>query len=143
MELLNTMEPLIKGHIGAGYCVLCMEVVCSSEVQNVLSKWENERLGLRSVSYVERLFLLCPPLGGSFIGGSPVVHVHVSSPWRFLCRRFPCSTCTCVLLLEVPLQEVPLQYMYMCPRFLYRRFPCSTCTCSYLCILLLLHLLIY
>ena len=31
-----TMEPLNKGHVGGKCCVLCSEVVLSSEVQNVL-----------------------------------------------------------------------------------------------------------
>ena len=59
------MDPLNKGHVEASHFSLCREVVCSSEVQNVLT-WENE---LWSVSFVKRLFLLCPLLGGSFIGG--------------------------------------------------------------------------
>ena len=37
---------------------------------------ENEQLGLRRVSFVDCLFLLCPPLWGSFIGGSIVHYVH-------------------------------------------------------------------
>ncbi len=48
-------------------------VTRSSEVQNVLIIWENEHLGLLNVSFIERLFLLCPLLGGSFIRGSSTV----------------------------------------------------------------------
>ena len=35
----NTVEPLNKGHTlgGVSHCVLCREVVCSSEVLNVLA----------------------------------------------------------------------------------------------------------
>ncbi len=40
------VEPQDKGHIGASQLVLCREVVCSSEVQNVLTICENEHLGL-------------------------------------------------------------------------------------------------
>ncbi len=39
------MEPLSKGHVGASHFVLCREVVCSSEVENVLTIWVNEHLG--------------------------------------------------------------------------------------------------
>ena len=41
----TTMEPLNKGHIGASHFVLCREVVCSSEVHNVLTIWGNKHLG--------------------------------------------------------------------------------------------------
>ena len=41
----NIVEPLNKGHIGASHFYLCREVVCSSEVQIVLTIWENEHLG--------------------------------------------------------------------------------------------------
>ncbi len=34
------MEPINKGHDGASHLVLCREVVCSSEVQNVLTIWK-------------------------------------------------------------------------------------------------------
>ncbi len=68
-----TLEPLNKGHVGASHFVLCRELVRSSEIKNVLTIWENENLGPRRVSFVERLFLMCPPLGGSLIGGSSTV----------------------------------------------------------------------
>ncbi len=64
-----TVEPLNKG---ASHFVLCREVFYFSKVQNVLTIWENEHLGHRSVSFVKRLFLLCSLLRGSFIGGSTV-----------------------------------------------------------------------
>ena len=41
-----TVEPLNKGRIGWGLLVLYIEVVHSSEVQNVLTILKNEQLGL-------------------------------------------------------------------------------------------------
>ncbi len=61
-----------KDMLGVGHFVYCRVVVRSSEVQNVLRIWENFW-----VSFVERLFLLCPVFGGSFIGGS-TVHVLIT-----------------------------------------------------------------
>ncbi len=59
----NSVEPLNKGHVGASHFVICREVVHSSGVQNVLKIWENEC----GVSFVKRLFLLCPVFGGSTV----------------------------------------------------------------------------
>ena len=68
----STMEPLNKGHIGTSRFVLCREVVLSLEVENALVLWESEHLGPQDVSFIERLFLLCPLFGGSTIRGSTV-----------------------------------------------------------------------
>ena len=56
--------------------VLCREVVLSSEVKNVLLS-ESEHLGHSEVSFIERLFLLCPLFGGSTIGDS-CIHVELA-----------------------------------------------------------------
>ncbi len=69
------MEPLLEQRTCSPfyplYSVRCCEH--SSEVQNGTSIW-GWVLGTWSVSLVKRLFLLCPPLEGSFIRGS-TVHV--------------------------------------------------------------------
>ncbi len=70
------VEPLNRGHTEPSHSVLYREVVYLSEVQNVLTIWENEHLGPCSASFIERLFLLCPPLRGSFIGGSTVIIIN-------------------------------------------------------------------
>ena len=67
-----TVEPPNKGHAGTSHFVLCREVVLSLEVENVLVLWESEHLGPQDVSFIERLFLLCPLFGGSTIRGSTV-----------------------------------------------------------------------
>ncbi len=71
------MEPLNKGHVGISHFVFCREVVRSSEIQNVVTIWENEHLRPWSVSFIERIFLLCPLLAGSFIGGSTIVYCQL------------------------------------------------------------------
>ncbi len=63
------VEPLNKGHIGDSHLSFVERL--SSEVQNVLRIWEINIWDF-DVSFVEWLFLLCPLLGGSFIGGSIV-----------------------------------------------------------------------
>ncbi len=40
--------------------------------------YDNKHLGLWTVSFVERLFLVCPLLGGSFISGSTVLYIFNS-----------------------------------------------------------------
>jgi hypothetical protein len=64
-----------KGHTGTSHSAHCS---LSSEVKNVLALLESEHLGPQNVSLVERLYLLCPLLGGSIIiGGStftPALH---------------------------------------------------------------------
>ena len=55
-----TVELLKKGQDGTSHFVLCGEVVLSLEVKNVLVQWKSEHLGPSKVSFVERLFLLCP-----------------------------------------------------------------------------------
>ena len=84
MFMTCTVEPLNKGHVETCLFVLCREVVLSLEVGNVLVLWESENLGPKEVSFIERLFLLCPLFGGFTIGGSIVccttymyLHVHV------------------------------------------------------------------
>ncbi len=45
MEFIeHVKEPLNKGHVGVNHFVLCREVVHSSEVQDVLTIWENDHL---------------------------------------------------------------------------------------------------
>ena len=54
-SVTSIVEPLSRGHIGASHFVLCREVV---RVQNVLTIWENEHLGLWSMSF-KRVYLYC------------------------------------------------------------------------------------
>ena len=73
-----TVEPLNKGHIGTSHFALCREVVLSLEVENVLVLWESKYLGPKEVSFIDKLFLICPLFGGFTIGGSTVLkHVHI------------------------------------------------------------------
>ena len=67
------MEPPNKGHVGTNHFVLCREVVLSLEVENVVVLWESEHLGPQDVSFIERLFLLCPLFGGATIRGSTII----------------------------------------------------------------------
>ncbi len=67
------VETLNKAHVGASHFVFCREVNC------VLRIWEIEHVGLWSVSFVlcREVFLLCPLLGGPFIGGSTVQCISI------------------------------------------------------------------
>ncbi len=81
------MEPLNKGL--CSQFVLCREVVCFSEILNVLTIWE------MNIGNPEKgLFLLCPLPGGFFIGGSTVLTYTL-----LMFLLITCYNCVCVGLL--------------------------------------------
>ena len=118
-SVVFTVEPLNKGHVGVSHFVLCIEVVHSSEVQNVfVGKWTFGTLRrVHCICLVLLLFIIVCFCLLLFV----IVHVFVGK-WTF-------GTLRCVL-------------------FLYWRFHCIIlfssvidCFCFY-CLLLFLFILV-
>ena len=74
MCCVYTVEPPYKGHLETRHFVLYIEVL-SLEVRNVLSRYEILHLGQLNLSFMWRLFLLCPLYSVSIKRGGSTVRL--------------------------------------------------------------------